>query len=291
MELKPIDIAQPGACVDFDNSLRETGFALIDLKSKEFADLLDRVYAEWSAFFGDPIKHKYDFKLLGGQSGYFPFRSENSKDSQIKDLKEFYHLYKSTEVPHIPEQWARLGKLGFSSATWEMRDWLVALSETLLMWLDLCGDFHDKFTGSEKLMDMISGSEQTLLRVLHYPPLNGDEEPGAVRAAAHEDINLLTLLPAATTSGLQVLTKEGTWYDVPGEKGLIIVNAGDMLQEATSGYYKSTTHRVVNPAGEAAKLSRYSLPLFLHPRPDVRLSTRYTAGEYLDQRLKELGLK
>jgi isopenicillin N synthase-like dioxygenase len=144
---------------------------------------------------------------------------------------------------------------------------------------------------SMPLSQMIQGSEQTLLRVLHYPPLRGDEEPGAVRAAAHGDINLLTILPAATAAGLQVVGKDGEWHDVPCDFGMLIVNIGDMLQEASAGYYPSTIHRVLNPTGEEAKKSRVSLPLFLHPRPDVVLSERHTAGSYLTERLQELHSK
>jgi isopenicillin N synthase-like dioxygenase len=149
------------------------------------------------------------------------------------------------------------------------------------------------------LHKMVEHSEQNLLRILHYPPLGLGSDAqritadGAVRAAAHEDINLITLLPAATYPGLQVKTKDGEWIwaDMNVPKDAIIVNAGDMLQEASGGYFKSTTHRVVNPTGLGATVSRYSMPMFIHPRPDVRLSDKYTAGEYLDERLKELGLK
>ena len=135
---------------------------------------------------------------------------------------------------------------------------------------------------------MLQGSEHTLLRVLHYPPLRGDEVPQAVRAAAHTDINLLTLLPAATEPGLQILAKEGHWIDVPCDHGLLIVNIGDMLAEASGQYFPSTVHQVLNPVGGDRSKSRISLPLFLHPRRDVRLSERYTVGSYFDERLREL---
>ncbi|MGB7995352.1 MAG: 2OG-Fe(II) oxygenase family protein, partial [Photobacterium halotolerans] len=129
-----------------------------------------------------------------------------------------------------------------------------------------------------------------LLRVLHYPPLKGEEELGAIRAGAHEDINLLTVLPAANEPGLQVKAKTGEWLDVPCEFGNLIINIGDMLQEASGGYFPSTTHRVINPEGADKTKSRISLPLFLHPKPDVVLSERHTADSYLMERLKELGL-
>lgn len=280
MKLNLIDISNPGACIQFEQSLRDTGFAVLKNPIPDFSKLLDHVYSEWNRFFHDyNYKVCFHHELFDNHSGYFPYKSENAKDSKIKDLKEFYHAYESHHVPS-----------NLSSSTWEARTKLADLAETLLLWLDLCGDFPQD-SRSQALSDMIKGSNKTLLRVLHYPPLQDNEDPQAIRAAAHEDINLLTLLPAATQSGLQLLTKEGTWYDVPSEKGAIIVNAGDMLKEATNGYYQSTTHRVVNPLGEEAKQSRLSMPLFLHPRDDVRLSERYTADEYLNERLKELGLK
>jgi len=136
---------------------------------------------------------------------------------------------------------------------------------------------------------MIADSTQSLLRVLHYPPIEqGDAEPGAIRAGAHEDINLITLLPAANEPGLQVKARDGSWLDVPCDFGNLIINIGDMLQEASGGYFPSTTHRVVNPEGHDSKKARISLPLFLHPRPEVVLSDRYTAGSYLQERLEEL---
>ena len=137
---------------------------------------------------------------------------------------------------------------------------------------------------------MVENSDKTLLRVLHYPPLEGDEELGAIRAGAHEDINLLTVLPAANEPGLQVKTKEGDWLNVPCDFGNLIINIGDMLQEASGGYYPSTTHRVINPEGSDKTKSRISLPLFLHPKPEVVLSDRHTANSYLMERLRELGV-
>ena len=124
--------------------------------------------------------------------------------------------------------------------------------------------------------------------MLHYPPLSGEEEPGALRAAPHGDINLLTLLPAATEPGLQVLGKDQQWHDVPCDFNYLIVNIGDMLEEASGHYYPSTVHRVLNPRGEARQRSRISLPLFLHPRREVVLSERHTVGSYFDERIREL---
>ena len=163
-----------------------------------------------------------------------------------------------------------------------------ALAQQLLQWVEDFSPPEVKARYSMPLPQMIKGCEQTLLRVLHYPPLRGDEEPGAVRAAAHGDINLLTILPAATEPGLQVLGKDGQWIDAPSDFGLLIVNIGDMLQEASGHYYPSTTHRVLNPKGDSAKKPRISMPLFLHPNRDVVLSERYTVKSYFDERMQEL---
>ena len=137
---------------------------------------------------------------------------------------------------------------------------------------------------------MVTDSKQTMLRILHYPPLDGSEEPDAIRAAAHEDINLLTLLPSSNEPGLQVKGTGDSWIDVPCDFGNLIVNIGDMLQEASGGYFPSTSHRVVNPQGSDQTKARVSLPLFLHPNPEVVLSERYTAQSYLKERLEELGV-
>ncbi|MEM7260002.1 MAG: 2OG-Fe(II) oxygenase family protein, partial [Pseudomonadota bacterium] len=159
---------------------------------------------------------------------------------------------------------------------------------TLLGWVEKHGPAYVSALYSEPLSDMMQGSTQSLLRVLHYPPLQGDEKPDAIRASAHEDINLLTVLPAANEPGLQVMAKDGSWLDVPCDFGNLIVNIGDMLQEVSGGYFPSTTHRVINPDNAQHNNSRISLPLFLHPRPEVKLSERYTAGGYLAERLAEL---
>ena len=129
-----------------------------------------------------------------------------------------------------------------------------------------------------------------LLRLIHYPPIDGSEEDGAVRAAPHGDINLLTILPSSTEPGLQLLSSNNEWIDGPFRKDYIIVNVGDMLQECSNHYYKSTIHRVINPEGIDASKPRLSLPLFLHPRNEVQLSERYLAEEYRQERYRELGL-
>jgi len=165
------------------------------------------------------------------------------------------------------------------------------LAAELLSWVEQHTPAEIAKNYREPLSHMIKDSRQTLLRVLRYPPLTGHEPEGSLRAAPHGDINLLTILPAANEPGLQVQDMNGHWVDVPCDFGMLIINIGDMLQEASQGYYPSTQHRVVNPTGEGAKKSRISLPLFLHPRNEVVLSDRYTAHSYLEERLRELGVK
>lgn len=297
MNIQKIDIKRAGAAKAFAQSLKETGFAVVTNHSLS-PDILQVVYETWAEFFADESKHQYMY-VGTSQAGYFPFRSENAKDSQIKDLKEFYHIFESSDVP------AGVDK----AATLTLRSELTSMAQDFLIMLQqaLPPDVRDAL--SIPLDQMITDSKSTLLRILHYPPLDSEVEPGAVRAAAHEDINLITLLPAATEPGLEVKDLNGDWYRVPCEPGDIVVNAGDMLQLATGGYFKSTTHRVVNPVGEHASRSRYSIPLFFHPRSDVVLRqgifnhymsesgpqkecliSELTAGEYLNQRLREIGL-
>lgn len=140
------------------------------------------------------------------------------------------------------------------------------------------------------LSEMFKGGKKNLFRILRYPPLTGDEPSDAVRAAAHGDINLITLLPAATTEGLQVKDSAGNWHAIKCAPSTIIINVADMLEECTAGWYRSTLHRVTNPIGENAKQERLSIPLFLHADPEVRLSERHTAKSYAQERYAELGL-
>ena len=279
MHIEPVDYLAPDAAQKFTESLHRTGFGV--LKNHPLSQaVLETIYKEWYDFFQSDAKSQYAFHPEK-MDGYFsPKVSETAKGNTKRDLKEFYHIY----------PWGRY-PAEVSDAARKYYDDGAGLAAELLQWVEDNTPADIKAKYSMPLSDMITGSEQTLLRVLHYPPLTGDEEPGSVRAAAHEDINLLTILPAATQAGLQVQGKDDKWFDVPCDFGMLIVNIGDMLDEASEGYYPSTSHRVLNPTGEEAKKSRVSLPLFLHPRLDVVLSDRYTAGEYLEERLIELGAK
>jgi isopenicillin N synthase-like dioxygenase len=276
MKIQLIDLKQPNVGENLVKSFRETGFAVITGHDIEDG-LFDQAYKDLSVYFNDEDKFK-DLFSADRQRGYYPMKSENAKGFSKKDLKEFYHLYPDMDNQQIPG----------GANTWKLYRAMATLGQQLLSELDQ--NVNIKF--SEPLSQMSWNSPQTLFRFLHYPPI-GDDADGAVRAAAHEDINLITLLPAATYPGLQVKTADGEWIfaDMHVPKNAIIVNAGDMLQEASGGYFKSTTHRVVNPTGYGATISRYSMPMFIHPYPSVRLSEKYTAGEYLDERLRELGLK
>jgi isopenicillin N synthase-like dioxygenase len=278
MTLQAVDYQAADAAERFVSSLREYGFGVLKNHPVPQA-AVNGIYASWAEFFASPEKHDwlYDPDTM---DGFYPSEvSETAKGYALKDIKEYFHYF---------HPWGKCPP--------QLRDELAAYRETaqtlaaeLLSWVEQFSPAEISAHYSEPLSGMISGSEQTLLRVLHYPPLQGDEPPGAVRAAAHEDINLLTVLPAANTPGLQVLDRDGQWLDVPCDFGLLIVNTGDMLQEASGGYFKSTTHRVINPAAAQPNQSRISLPLFLHPRPDVVLSQRHTAKSYLQERLRELG--
>ena len=267
----------PDAGQQFARSLHETGFAI--LKDHPInVEEIDRMYGVWADYFGREERVN-DAVKPGEVHGYYGFKSENAKGSAHKDLKEFYHVYQSKPVPSSVEDETR----SFQSK-------MIAIGSELLSWLDdnTPGDIKEKL--SESLNDMINGSEQNLLRILHYPPLDESVEPGEVRAAAHEDINLITLLVTGSEPGLQAKDSDGNWHDVPCNAGYITINSGDMLSKASRGYYPSTPHRVINPPNMENR-SRYSMPLFVHPRPEVQLDEQQTAGEYLDERLREIGLK
>ena len=279
MHIQPVDYRDPDAARKFTESLHQTGFGVLTNHPLS-QHLLNTIYQEWYEFFQTDAKNKYPFDAEK-MDGYFsPKVSETAKGFAKRDLKEFYHIYPWGRVPSE-----------VSNAAVEYYAEGSKLAAELLQWVEDHSPAEIKAKYSMPLSDMITDSDLTLLRVLHYPPLQGDEEPDAVRAAAHGDINLLTVLPAATQAGLQVLGKDDAWHDVPCDFGMLIVNIGDMLDEASQGYYPSTIHRVLNPTGEEAKKSRISLPLFLHPRPDVVLSERHTSGSYLQERLRELGVK
>ena len=268
-------------------------------------DLVDGFYASSKAFFALPeaVKRKYEVPGLAGQRGYTSFGKEHAKQSQVADLKEFFqigqevpadHPLKSqypdnVQVAEIPE----MPKLG-SQLYREFEKTGGQLLEAIAIHLNLPTDFFQQ--------QITHGN--SILRSIHYPPIT-QEPASAIRAEQHEDINLITLLVGASAGGLQVLSTENEWVNVLPEIDEIVINVGDMLQRLTNNYLKSTTHRVVNPPREEWHLPRLSIPFFLHPVSNMDLSCLpscvtaanplhyepITAGEYLDERLREIGLK
>jgi isopenicillin N synthase-like dioxygenase len=279
MQVRVVDYRAADAAEQFTRSLHETGFGVL-VNHPIPQSLVEKIYVDWLNFFNGEDKHGFAFSKET-QDGYFSTAiSETAKGATQKDIKEYFHIY----------PWGRIPESLRADA---MQYYEVAngLAAELLSWVERHTPAEIANSYSEPLSNMIKDSTQTLLRVLRYPPLTGQEPAGSLRAAAHGDINLLTILPAANEPGLQVQDMSGNWVDVPCDFGMLIINIGDMLQEASQGYYPSTQHRVVNPTGEGATKSRVSLPLFLHPRNDVVLSERYTAHSYLEERLRELGVK
>lgn len=268
-------------------------------------NLVDSFYKASKQFFSFPleIKHKYEIKGLAGQRGYTSFGKEHAKQSNVGDLKEFFQIgqtvsdndpikkeYPDNVVVAELSEFSQIGNALFRSFEKSGS----ALLEAIAQHLGLAADyFKNKIHNGN-----------SILRAIHYPPII-EEPQSAIRSEQHEDINLITLLVGASSGGLQVLSKNGHWKEVVPEADEIVVNVGDMLQRLTNNYLISTTHRVVNPPKEQWHVPRLSIPFFLHPRSDMDLSCLpscvtdgnklnyepITAGEYLDERLREIGLK
>jgi isopenicillin N synthase-like dioxygenase len=276
MQVAVVDFTATDAPQAFTRSLRETGFAVVTHHPVPQA-IVEQVYAEWLGFFDSEVKYNYRFDP-GTQDGYFaPDISETAKGNNVKDLKEFFHVYPWGTYP-----------TEVSDAALQLHAAAGAVARTLLDWIEANTPASVSAGFSQPLSSMLDGSTRSLLRILRYPPLTGNEPPGAIRAAAHEDINLITVLPASNEPGLQVKDLAGRWHDVPTDFASLAINAGDMLQLASGGYYPSTTHRVTNPVGAAARKSRLSVPLFLHPADNVVLAGGRTAFEFLQERIREL---
>lgn len=277
MDILTIDYTSKHAGLSLVESLHTTGFAILKNHPLDYK-LVQQLYSEWQDFFKTDAKYQYPYNKKTGDGYVGVANSEIAKGAKFPDLKEFYQLY-------FP--WGRYPE-ELSNNTAYFFNTIYQLSIKILEWLDYYTPDEVKIHFSEPLVNMVS-FERTMLRVLHYPPLNDLHSTGAVRASAHEDINLITLLPASNQTGLQVKAKDNTWCDVGTNTGEIIINVGDMLQECSQHYYLSTTHRVVNP--QQNNTSRFSMPLFAHPRSDVFLSKKYQQAQfYLEERLKELGL-
>lgn len=277
MQVLKVDYSAKNAPELFTQSLKDTGFGVLYNHPVD-QELIDDVYQEWEGFFASDYKKRYLFNRET-QDGFFPIDvSEKAKGYSEKDLKEYFQIY----------PWG-LYPAELSDKTKRLYQALNKVAVTLLKWVEAYSPEYVIKKLSMPLSQMIEDSESTMLRIIHYPPLTGGEPADAVRAAAHGDINLLTVLVGATASGLQVLDMNNQWYDVPCDRACLVVNIGDMLEMCTEGTYRSTLHRVINPA-DSENISRLSMPLFLHPHPEVVLSEKHTAGSFLKERLIELGV-
>lgn len=277
----------------------------VSLKNHFLDDtLVDELYDEVKRFFALPteIKQKYEIEGLGGQRGYVSFGKETAKGKSVADLKEFWHFGQEPAADaNLP------APLPENVIVEELEDFNAVGMRAFRM-LEKTGQYVLRalalYIGLEETyFDHWASNGNSILRPIHYPPIT-EEPKDAVRAAAHGDINLITLLMGASAGGLQVLRKDGEWIDaIPAEDELVI-NVGDMLERLTNNKLRSTIHRVVNPPKEAWATPRYSIPFFMHPRSDMKLNCLpecideqnpkaypdITAGEFLHQRLVEIGL-
>lgn len=285
-------------------ALSETGFVIVEGHGIS-PELLARAYELMWEFFAAPqdTRRQYEDVSLSGQRGYTRFGREHAKGCDAPDLKEFYQIGRDLPADHPHRSqfgdniWPR-ELPAFRTVFTELYGRLEDLAAELL---EACALFLGE--PANALVDMTRDGD-SILRLIHYPPLPPDVPGGSMRAAPHEDINLITLLCGATDQGLELLGHDGNWTPIASRPDQIIVDAGDMLQNLTNGLFPSTTHRVVNPVGLHG--SRFSLPFFMHPRADVDLTPRpgcvartggrpefpsITAGDYLAQRLREIGLR
>ena len=286
-------------------SFRTFGFALVRDHGIDPA-LVDRAWRLTAEFFALPEdeKRRYAVPGLSGARGYTPFGTEIAKGAKLHDLKEFWHVGRD-----LPDNHPLLGSM--PPNIWPAQpDHFRETFEALYAALDDTGArilsrIAVALGLQAQWFDHAIADGNSVLRLLHYPPVP-DAESGAIRAGAHEDINLITLLLGAEEAGLELLAKDGTWLDINPPAGALVVNIGDMLQRLTNHVLPSTTHRVRNPAGARSAHSRYSMPFFLHLRSDFPFHTlpqcidaehpdRYpdtiTADDYLQERLREIGLK
>ena len=285
------------------DSLKDIGF--FALKNHGIPiDLIEKSYQRADEFFSleNSVKSKYLQPNISHQRGYTAFGVEHAKDNPAPDLKEFWQTGRSHD--------SEASTHNYPTNVWP--------SDTVPQFEETIDDLYNKMENlSLKLLSACSiylGKEEdwlgemtengnTIMRIIHYPPLGENVTPGAVRSAAHEDINFITLLVTATADGLEVMDHDGSWIKVEGDARYIIVDSGDMIQNLTNGLFKSTTHRVVNPSSKSER--RFSMPMFVHPRNQIDLTPRaefiemtggeslyqsISAGDYLHQRLVEIGL-
>lgn len=289
---------------ELGKAYEEVGFVAV--KNHGVPDhLIADLYKYVQQFFSLPLEKKREYEIpeLAGQRGYTSFGKEHAKGSDAPDLKEFFQYGQKAEgEEYVPEEYPENVQVGeisgfnptFHSAYRSFEESGKKLLQAIALYLGLDEFYFDNWVRNGN----------SILRAIHYPPIT-NEPKTAIRAEQHEDINLITLLVGASADGLQILTKQNEWVGVTSLPEQIVVNVGDMLQRLTNNKLRSTTHRVVNPPRELWHTSRFSIPFFLHPKGNMSLAClescidennpkHYpdaTAGEYLDERLREIGLK
>lgn len=275
--------------------LRDYGFVVL-IEHDVPVDLLGEAYRLAVDVFALPAEEKRGY--AGGLRGYTPFGVEHAKDTTLPDLKEFW------QIGHDPEPGAPPSKFSAPNV-WPARPAAFAAAFTRLFAAlndtgrQLLRALAPSLDLAEEYFEPLVRRGDSVLRVLHYPPIPPDADPNAVRSAAHEDINLITILVAAKGKGLELLDRDGQWLPIVTEANALVVDSGDMMARLTNDVIPATTHRVVNANPHA---SRYSMPFFMHPTAETSIAclpscrgqgARYapiTAGDFLEQRLKEIGL-
>ncbi|GGE06977.1 flavonol synthase [Polymorphobacter glacialis] len=288
-----------GAAADaFGDAFARTGFAVVS-EHGIAQGVIDRALGTAKALFALPeaVKAQYVVRGGGGQRGLTPFGIEAAKGAALSDLKEFWHIGRELPAGHrfesvMPANIWPAEVADFREAQLALYAALDHAGRRMLRAIAVHLGLEPEFFAGP----VTDGN--SILRLLHYPPVSG-AEAGAIRAGAHEDINVITLLLGAEEAGLQLLARIGEWHDIAAPQGTLVCNIGDMLQRLTGGRLPSTTHRVVNPSPERAAVPRYSTPYFLHFAPDYLIETMpggpaeyppITADEYLRERLREIKL-
>jgi isopenicillin N synthase-like dioxygenase len=304
LDISRFDTDREAFVAELGAAYREWGFC--GIRGHGITDeLIQGAYQSSKDFFALPeaIKMQYHLKGTGGARGYTPFGIETAKDSKFPDLKEFWHVGREIPADSVyadimtPNLWPSEAP-NFKAHLYGLYQALDVLGSKVLSALALHIHLPEHFFADK------TDYGNSILRPIHYPPITAAEIPN-VRAGAHEDINFITLLVGASAAGLEVLSQKGEWVAFTSDADTIVVNIGDMLQRLSNHVYPSTTHRVVNPQGDAARQPRYSIPFFLHPNPDFLIKTlpqcisaenpdRYpvsiTGHDYLMQRLREIKL-
>ncbi len=305
LDLRRFDTDREAFVADVGQAYRTFGFCCFSHHGIPEA-LIQAAYEDFKDFFALDVESKMKYRIPGkaGVRGYTPFKVETAKDLAIADLKEFWHVGRDVEegsnpypdllLPNVWPEEVPTFKQHSLMLYQAMESVGYRILASMALHIGLPPDYFNN----------VVNNGDSILRALHYPPVRVEDLP-AVRAGAHEDIDLITLLVGATDSGLQLKTADGGWLPINARENTLIVNVGDMLQRLTNHVYRSTTHRVINPEGASMTKPRYSMPYFLHPNPDFLIKTlpqcvtaenpdKYpepiTSQEYLAERLREIKL-